>query len=186
MEIRSASHYNYNKVFKLCLFLGIFGVHRYYVKRKRSGLLYQFTFGVYLIGWIYDLYSLINGRFVDSNNRPIRKDFTARPPALSPLAETDTGTMIILSLILGIMGVHRFWVGRIYSGAYFLLIWVAGIFLVLRIEPLFQLVALLWAPAFILWWVDFLVILFEKFKDAEGRTIRNPKQTRYDRKRYGR
>lgn len=39
----------------LCLFLGYLGAHRFYAGKKKSGLLYLFTLGVFGIGWIIDI-----------------------------------------------------------------------------------------------------------------------------------
>lgn len=40
--------------FWLCLFLGYFGVHRFYLKKSGTGLLWLFTCGCLTIGWIVD------------------------------------------------------------------------------------------------------------------------------------
>lgn len=40
--------------FALCLFLGFFGVHKFYEGKTGSGLLYLFTLGLCGIGWIID------------------------------------------------------------------------------------------------------------------------------------
>ena len=40
--------------FLLCLFLGMFGAHKFYEGRTGQGLLYLFTFGLLGIGWIID------------------------------------------------------------------------------------------------------------------------------------
>lgn len=42
-------------VFFLCLFLGIFGVHRFYEKKIGTGILYLLTGGLFGIGVLYDL-----------------------------------------------------------------------------------------------------------------------------------
>ncbi len=41
--------------FFLCLFLGMFGAHKFYEGKTGMGLLYLFTFGLCGIGWIVDL-----------------------------------------------------------------------------------------------------------------------------------
>ena len=43
----------------LCLiFLGIFGVHRFYMGKFLTGAVYFFTGGLFMIGWLYDLWTL--------------------------------------------------------------------------------------------------------------------------------
>lgn len=44
----------------LCAIFGIFGVHRFYEGKILTGLLWLFTGGLGLIGWIIDLIILIN------------------------------------------------------------------------------------------------------------------------------
>lgn len=39
----------------LLIFLGVFGAHHYYVGRIGKGLLYTFTSGLFMIGWIVDI-----------------------------------------------------------------------------------------------------------------------------------
>lgn len=49
---------NYSLAWIFLTFLGIFGVHRFYMGKVFTGLLYLFTGGLFLIGWLYDLYTL--------------------------------------------------------------------------------------------------------------------------------
>lgn len=49
---------NYSLAWIFLTFLGIFGVHRFYMGKIFTGLLYLFTGGLFLIGWLYDLYTL--------------------------------------------------------------------------------------------------------------------------------
>jgi TM2 domain-containing membrane protein YozV len=44
----------------LCIFLGVFGAHKFYLNRNGMGLLYLLTFGVFGLGWIIDLFTLNN------------------------------------------------------------------------------------------------------------------------------
>jgi len=59
---------DYNLTWLLLSFLGVFGVHRMYMGKWLSGILYLVTFGVFGLGIIYDLWtlndqiSLINGK----------------------------------------------------------------------------------------------------------------------------
>lgn len=45
--------------FLLCLFLGIFGIHKFYEGRILFGIIYLFTGGIFGIGVILDLVILI-------------------------------------------------------------------------------------------------------------------------------
>lgn len=36
----------------LWFFLGVFGIHRFYLDRNVSGIIYLFTLGIFGIGWI--------------------------------------------------------------------------------------------------------------------------------------
>lgn len=45
--------------FFLCLFLGEFGAHKFYEGKIGMGFLYLFTCGLFFIGWIIDLISIL-------------------------------------------------------------------------------------------------------------------------------
>jgi len=49
---------DYNIAWLLLTFLGLFGVHRLYMGKWLSGLLYLFTLGIFGIGYIYDFWTL--------------------------------------------------------------------------------------------------------------------------------
>lgn len=55
----------------LCIFLGVLGVHRFYVGKIGTGLLYLFTGGLFGIGWFVDVVLIIAGRFRDYYGYPI-------------------------------------------------------------------------------------------------------------------
>ncbi|MDR1913961.1 MAG: TM2 domain-containing protein [Clostridiales bacterium] len=55
----------------LCLFLGVFGLHRFYVGKIGTGLIWFFTFGFFGIGWFLDLLSIILGFFRDRDGMPL-------------------------------------------------------------------------------------------------------------------
>ena len=58
--------------FFLCLFLGYLGVHRFYVGKTGTGVLWLFTVGMFGIGWLVDLLMLLFGGFRDKAGYPLR------------------------------------------------------------------------------------------------------------------
>lgn len=53
-----AGTYDYNLTWILLTFLGVFGIHRFYLGKWVSGLIYLLTGGLFLIGIIYDYWTL--------------------------------------------------------------------------------------------------------------------------------
>lgn len=49
---------DYNAAWILLTFLGAFGGHRFYMGKWITGLIYLCTGGLFLIGWLYDLWTL--------------------------------------------------------------------------------------------------------------------------------
>lgn len=56
----------YRIEFFLCLFFGYFGVHKFYEKNIRKGILYFFTVGLFTFGWLYDCIVLFVLAFLKS------------------------------------------------------------------------------------------------------------------------
>lgn len=58
--------------FLLCVsLLGIFGVHRFYVGRPYTGILYILTAGLFLFGWLIDSILIASGMFADGKGKPL-------------------------------------------------------------------------------------------------------------------
>ncbi len=64
----------------LCLLIGIFGVHRFYIGRPFTGILYLFSIGFFGFGWLMDIILSLFGVMNDGKGRPIR--LWAPPPQL--------------------------------------------------------------------------------------------------------
>ena len=54
----SSGPYSYNVAWVLLTFLGLFGIHRFYMGKWISGIIYLLTGGLFLIGYIYDFWTL--------------------------------------------------------------------------------------------------------------------------------
>lgn len=60
--------------FFICLFLGMFGVHKFREKKIGIGILYLCTMGLFGIGWFIDciryLMAALRGEKLDNSNTP--------------------------------------------------------------------------------------------------------------------
>jgi len=69
---RMTSSKNRLTTFLLCFFLGYFGVHRFYVGKSATGILYIFTFGLFGVGILVDTIVILLGAFTDSEGETVR------------------------------------------------------------------------------------------------------------------
>jgi TM2 domain-containing membrane protein YozV len=91
---------------------GFIGAHRFYYGRPISGTIYFFTLGLFLIGWLVDLF------LIPSMNREADIRFHA--------GAIDYNLAWILLTFLGLLGIHRLYMGKWISGLIYLL--TGGIF----------------------------------------------------------
>ncbi len=59
---------DYSVAWLLQTFLGVFGLHRFYQRKWLTGLLWLVTGGLFLVGWLYDFWTL-NGQIDEINRR---------------------------------------------------------------------------------------------------------------------
>jgi len=86
---------------------GFIGAHRFYYGKPISGTLYFFTLGIFFIGWIVDLF-LIPGMDREADIR-----FIPGP--------IDYNLAWLLLVFLGMFGVHRLYIGKVWTGILYLL-----------------------------------------------------------------
>ena len=53
-----AGRVNYTVAWILLTFLGVFGIHRFYMGKWITGLIYLLTGGLFLLGYLYDYWTL--------------------------------------------------------------------------------------------------------------------------------
>ncbi len=86
--------------------LGIFGAHRFYFGKPLSGVLWFFTGGLFLVGWIVDLFFIQS--MADEANQRYRG------------GRVDYTVAWCLQLFLGVFGIHRIYMGKIGTGVLFM------------------------------------------------------------------
>ena len=91
---------------------GFTGAHRFYFGKPVSGTIWFFTFGLLGIGWLIDL-CLIPG-------------MEQRAERIYRAGATDYTLAWILLTFLGFFGIHRFYLGKWFTGIVYLC--TAGLF----------------------------------------------------------
>ena len=90
-------------------FLGVFGVHRFYLGKIGTGIAMILTMGGLGIWAIIDNVLIVVGSLNDSDGKPLRVE-----PITGEVSEKSRTTAILLSQFLGSLGVDRFFLG--YTG----------------------------------------------------------------------
>jgi len=85
---------------------GFIGAHRFYYGKQITGVIWFFTFGLFFVGWIIDLF------LIPSMEREAERRFVAGP--------INYNLTWILLTFLGPFGVHRFYMGKIFTGLLYL------------------------------------------------------------------
>ncbi|MGL4231072.1 MAG: NINE protein [Casimicrobium sp.] len=158
----------------LAVFLGVLGIHRFYVGRYRTGalqaglLLLSIVTGglpiflLPLIMWVVlDVAWILSRDFRDANGRRImrrdaedKRSYSAtqmanrrRDPSVS---KSSRGIALLLAIVLGLFGAHRFYVGRVGTA----------------LAMLFTLGGLgIW------WIVDIVMVACGQLKDMDGKWV---------------
>jgi len=86
---------------------GIFGAHRFYYGRPVTGTIWFLTLGLLLVGWIIDLL------LIPSMARSADRRFVDGPK--------NYNVAWILLTFLGLLGIHRFYLGKWLTGIIYLL-----------------------------------------------------------------
>ena len=93
---------------------GFTGSHRFYYGKPITGTIWFFTLGLLGIGWLIDLF------LIPSMEREAERRFVAGP--------VNYNLTWILLTFLGLLGIHRFYMGKIFTGIIYLC--TGGLFLV--------------------------------------------------------
>ncbi|MFD2189244.1 NINE protein [Pistricoccus aurantiacus] len=119
MNVQNLANHEINnthsKIMGYLLWLfGFLGAHRFYYGKPITGTLWFFTFGLLGIGWLIDLF------LIPALDREADLRFRS--------GQTDYSLAWVLLTFLGIFGIHRFYLGKWFTGIIYLL--TGGLFLI--------------------------------------------------------
>jgi TM2 domain-containing membrane protein YozV len=198
----------------LCLFLGWLGIHRFWVSRYKSGFvqlllpisfvvmlpanLATILFAVILLWWLLDIFTIIFGKF-RYRDGTVTEWFSGAKNQTLLIKDSNQNIfpgerfkiprsrifILLLCLLFGWVGVHRFYVGRNITA--FVQLMLPILFLVMDPRD----VGVLFLPPLMLWWlIDTIIIIFGKFKFKDGTVTKwfsgtkiQIKKTRKDKKK---
>lgn len=106
--MQNISSHTHNKIIGYILwFFGFTGSHRFYFGRPKTGILWFFTGGLFLIGWIIDLF------LIPSMDRDAGRRYAS--------GTIEYSAAWLLLTFLGPLGIHRFYMGKWGTGIFYLL-----------------------------------------------------------------
>lgn len=86
---------------------GFIGSHRFYYGKQVTGVIWFLTLGLLFVGWIIDLF------LIPSMAKQADRRFVAGP--------VNYNLTWILLTFLGVFGIHRFYMGKVFTGLLYLL-----------------------------------------------------------------
>jgi TM2 domain-containing membrane protein YozV len=145
MQSSELSDSRYVVTILLAMFLGTFGIHRFYVGKYLSGILMLLTLGGLGIGAMIDIIIILFDGFSDGQGRIV-----SRNQEVQPTSSRSFIIAIALCAFLGMFGAHRFYAGKTLTGVLMLLtlgglgIWIC---------------------------IDYFILIVGWFTDNEGKVI---------------
>ena len=107
---------------------GFIGAHRFYYGKQVTGVIWFFTLGLLFIGWIIDLF-LIPGMERDAERR-----FAA--------GRVNYSLAWIFLTFFGYLGIHRFYMGKVFTGLLYLA--ASGVFITFPLAGIIIAIGLLY------------------------------------------